>query len=330
MIPAEDDWSQSSRCYGGHAECGDICLNSQTLEDLRAITPSDETSVDVQGAYPDEEELLRTAWGVLRRNIDLMWWSLCKAYKDRLDDLVWDNEGFLHLQSEHDRIEAMYHNITAAITGGLFERTGANRINITVHSGNAEDGPLEANFQGWWFPHTIRIGRLNRMWYSRYMRMWTEAPTEEDRYCAVIDLAATLFHELHHVLGGDFTNVDHRQCYDPTEDDGESPCPCDEIYLSENVFRWAIYQRYPEASSSWCCRAAGKETGDPSIDDSDSIYYHDGTLYPAVAACMPEPTGTAGNPWWDEITRGLAAGGSAAGETDLHFWWWEVLKSHVS
>jgi hypothetical protein len=62
--------------------------------------------------------------------------------------------------------------------------------------------------------------------------------------CALLDYACTLLHELGHIC--DFlgpTLADH--------DENE----CDKIYRLENIFRWALFQRYSFATNNdWCAR----------------------------------------------------------------------------
>jgi hypothetical protein len=58
--------------------------------------------------------------------------------------------------------------------------------------------------------------------------------------CGILDIAGSLFHEMTHQVG--FA--------------GPDPWPasnCYKSYLTENIFRWALYQRYPDAASSNCC-----------------------------------------------------------------------------
>jgi len=348
VIPAADQWG-NPECYGGNADCGDLCLNPKTLDDLRAIVPGDETSVIVKNAHEDEEEILRTAWGILRRNPDLMAWSLCKGYKDRITNQVYGSVevfGKVLYRNEGRRIARNYENIKRKLTEGLFERTGARRISIHMHNTRTGGMFLEPKFQGSWIGHGIWISRFSRSWDRKYRRIWNEGESDADRFCAAVDLAATLYHELLHVLAGDFDETDHRQCYDPDDEDGESHCDCDEMYLSENVFRWALYQRYSEASSSECCLATApayseNASASQNLLARDSIYYYDRSLYPGVSACLPKRDSRSSNPWWDELSQhvvGIRAPepsrwpslGEEEEGYDLPFSWWNVLESYVS
>ena len=78
------------------------------------------------------------------------------------------------------------------------------------------------------------------IWVDAYLKPWMRPannPTDVDRLCVAIELAATILHELLHVHYSNLSNEDQSGT-------------CEESYLIENMFRWAMYQRYPEALDS--------------------------------------------------------------------------------
>ncbi len=82
---------------------------------------------------------------------------------------------------------------------------------------------------------TIRIYE-NWPW-DRYIDIWNSGDTC-NQLCSALDLACTLLHKLTHV------------CWRAWNDESSD---CDSSYLVENVFRWAMYRRYPDALQSECC-----------------------------------------------------------------------------
>ncbi|HND31693.1 MAG TPA: hypothetical protein PLA94_16940 [Myxococcota bacterium] len=80
------------------------------------------------------------------------------------------------------------------------------------------------------------------VWWRVYCDAWkkpTSTPSDIDRLSIALDLAGTLLHELVHITGYD-------------QADGDVQGGCFISYLIENMFRWAIYTRYPDAQGSRC------------------------------------------------------------------------------
>ena len=73
---------------------------------------------------------------------------------------------------------------------------------------------------------------------DRYINAWSSAKDDTDRMCVTVDLSATLLHELTHVIG--FFSMD-------------SAGDCDGSYLIENLYRWAVFQRYSDTARAACC-----------------------------------------------------------------------------
>lgn len=99
--------------------------------------------------------------------------------------------------------------------------------------------------------------------WIKYTRIFASSAVE-DRMCSAIDLAATLFHELTHV------------CWRSPDD---TSCTCQYSYMIENLFRWAIMQRYPDATASDCCEYAA------SMDDLNEQWGRSCTTYPS-SGCL--------------------------------------------
>lgn len=79
-------------------------------------------------------------------------------------------------------------------------------------------------------------------WTTQYVAGWKKPssnPSGVDRLAIAIDLAGTLLHELVHGL-------DYNQA------NGDKQGECFVSYILENMFRWAMYTRYPEAQQSTC------------------------------------------------------------------------------
>jgi hypothetical protein len=251
--PDPADWGSTEslnqgQCAGAHASCEDVCLDERTVSDLEQIDPSEETSVQVRNADDGrkQEELVRTAWGILRRNTDILRWAICKAYDKRVE-LSWSNRMERRLRNCYqDMMNEMWPD-------AVFGRTGASRVNIKFHD-------LSSRITGapaW----GIRLGRSGGKW-RKYQYIWLSGPRKTDRFFAALDLACTLFHELFHVMG----------CGAHREDEHGELAPCDEIYLAENIARYGLYKRYPDVAAS-ICRATPR-------GDTDSLFWYDKGVWP--------------------------------------------------
>jgi hypothetical protein len=107
------------------------------------------------------------------------------------------------------------------------------------------------------------------IWVDAYLKPWMRPggnPTDVDRLCVAIELTATILHELLHVDYASLSNKD-------------KPGTCEESYLIENMFRWAMYQRYPEALGS--VFVPMEEGVEASLRvDVDWMWGYDHAIYP--------------------------------------------------
>jgi len=239
------------KCSGGFADCGTLCLRVGTVADLKRIDPAAINSLRVKGDYSAvQEEMVRISWGILEQNTDILRWAICKAYEKRVG-------GFSGRIGR--RLESCYQKMMGEMSSdGLFARTGAGRMKVTFITGS------DNSFSASPLPIGIRLSKDQRRWRN-YEWIWTYATNEDDKYFAIVDLAITLFHELFHALGCG----DHRQSSDNVR-------PCDEIYLAENVARYAFYVRFPKVAAS-SCRAKAAVS---------KYYWSDDAEWP-VLDCLP-------------------------------------------
>ena len=88
--------------------------------------------------------------------------------------------------------------------------------------------------------HIIAICPVSVGWTSQG-EAWARGTTAE-RACAVFQASCTILHELTHA----------------TELVGEDTGDCEESYLVENVYRWAMYQRFADLQDSATSRCCGR------------------------------------------------------------------------
>jgi hypothetical protein len=74
---------------------------------------------------------------------------------------------------------------------------------------------------------------------TKYYPAWFGS--DADRLCTALDLACVVVHEMVHVCGQDF------------DDWMDNEGVCHGSYMVENIFRWAMMQRYGDATRSSCC-----------------------------------------------------------------------------
>ena len=162
----------SSRCAGFDFDAREDCevplLDPRTIDDFLSIEPySEGANVNIKRAESDEEELIRTAWALLRRNEDLVVFAVC---------WVTANPG------KGD-----------CIVGHLEAFSPMSIVRVTVNS------TCDYHFQGWpdvFFGGLIQICRTGK--FAEYLSAWNSG-VDEYRYCSAVDLACTLLHEMTHV-----------------------------------------------------------------------------------------------------------------------------------
>lgn len=80
---------------------------------------------------------------------------------------------------------------------------------------------------------TIVIWGGEGVW-ATYVDMWNNGASPNVRLCSALNLAAVLLHELCHLAGYTYIDLGNK-CYD--------------VYLIESAFKWAVFQRYPQAGN---------------------------------------------------------------------------------
>ena len=119
----------------------------------------------------------------------------------------------------------------------------------------------------------------------------------KDKLCALIDLAATILHELTHICALN---------YDQDEDE------CETSFTTENTFRWAMAQRFPDSCDSSCC-------DDWCGDELDGSYMSASQKIGFDGGCVPggEDADTDDDPIppsYDPPGGGRGPGGSGGGD----------------
>jgi hypothetical protein len=121
--------------------------------------------------------------------------------------------------------------------------------------------------------HRLYIFQGNR--WADYVNAWMMPGSHDpdiDRATVALELSATLLHELVH-------SVRYLQSDDDTQKN------CRYSYLIENMYRWAMYKRYPEAIAS-CSVLAPKFDGTGG-DSVDSLWGKDDSVWLAKHESPP-------------------------------------------
>jgi len=203
---------------GSLSECGCPSLTGGSISELDTVdVDAYSLSVDVNGAEDDEEELIRAAWTLLRLNTDLLRWVQCWIFGDRSDDCIVNR-----LSRAWFRVDVRFRD---------------------HGEGSCDDEDQNMYAIPGLFGGTIYVCRHDH--WERTLQVWTHGRDEGVKnlyFCAVIETACMLFHELIHI------------CY-ASEDwvDGDFLDKCYDTYLSENLLMWALHNKYPAASHSRCC-----------------------------------------------------------------------------
>jgi len=225
-------------------DCGSATRTLSASElDALSDEVSGETSLGFKrgprmvGAVEEEEALITAAWNLLLQNLDLVVWAVCKATGD---------VGTTELAHLLDRING----------------SGGRRVTVKVTD-------IAGSFMSLFGTSIIWVSRGGP--FTNYMEMWTSG-TDNERLCAALDFAATLFHELTHLAG--YTYIDlGTACY--------------VSYLIENAFRWSFAHRYSDAATGCCDNLA-----------DDSVYGCGDPVYADFSACS-----SSGAEW--EVSKGF-------------------------
>lgn len=164
----------------------------------------------IRGTVEAEKELITAAWNLILQNMDLVKWAVCKATGD---------------------LGTTWRSGTAE-RAWLISRINGS-LGVTVHVVNAV-----GTYMSVYGSSIIWVSRGGKFTHS--MELWTGG-THQERLCAAVDLAATLFHELTHLAGFTYADFDDEECY--------------QSYKIESAFRWALANRYPDTG---CCEKLRK------------------------------------------------------------------------
>ena len=176
-IPTKTTSSCRYEVTGNTDVCATPYLNHQDMEDFAALdVDALGANINVRNVDASTEELIRTAWALLKQNDDLARWAMCWYWGP-------DSDGETEMLGRlwADGTDYNYVDIIGRRKRKQFwgyrDWGGGGRILF----------PLKG------------IG-------TRYMDAWRNARDDQDRMCVAVDLAATLLHELTHVcnyFGGD-------------------------------------------------------------------------------------------------------------------------------
>lgn len=228
------------RFQGSAQSCPPPALDLQSMDDYLAVDFAYTARyVEIEGATAEEEKLLLTAWALMMRNIDLLEWVLCWMYG------IYGGECY---------IRRIFGVDAFGFTSLVFIR-----VEPDAHT----PGSLGAACTGSDFVSTAGFaGGLIRVCgtaiWDQYLRMFASSEVR-DRMCSALDLAASLFHEITHLCS--------RAIFD-------DPCECERSYMVENMLRWCLMQRYPDASASTCCQKYALP------GDLDTLWGSSCTVYP--------------------------------------------------
>lgn len=185
-----------------------------SIDDLEAMDIyAHEDTVELVNTDSDEKVLLLTAWELLHQNKDLVEWAACMVLGSDASDVD-------RLVS---KIERTSRTVRIRITGDCTDFWGDS---FGFHAWSGASGG------------TIEICMYTNHWVNHYLPLWTESIKAVDKWCSALDLAVTLLHELTHTIG---------------LSGGDVAGTCEESYLIENMFRFALFRRHPTITNSACC-----------------------------------------------------------------------------
>lgn len=215
----------TSSLRGSDDECADeACESTRAVPDMDALAASDPPIdiVDLRVGTTDCEDslaaLIRAAWALLLANLDLVRWTACHVYGSDASDCLANSINGMPI--EVDSLLDVFSD------GGLAD--------VDIYLSDRDWAVAGTS----WALRKIVIYAGDYYWDVAVSRWCCGDNTT--RACVAVDVATVLFHELTHycILSWD---IGDGSCYD--------------AYVMESVFRWAIFDRYPDLALSPCCSA---------------------------------------------------------------------------
>lgn len=165
-----------------------------------------------------EESLVAQMWGVLQDNLDLVEWAMCMA-------APWVDEEQREclretLQNGPVTIRFKPGPCNTKNGGSWGMRSGGQAITIC-----RDDSPTTP--------------------FSTSAFLYCECSAAGAQLCGVLSQAATLLHEVSHSCDWQHTKRERDRLGITRQ--------CQEVFLLQQSFAYALFQRYPEAAASGCC-----------------------------------------------------------------------------
>ena len=188
---------------------------------LADLEPS-EVGIEVSDAFTTcERELVARVWGALRQNVDLVEWAMCMSPNA--------------MEDERSCLRQMLTDATEP---------------LTIVPEDEGDDCLGPKGNAWGMKQRrgkIVICTLPGSPFARATELWCGCTDPTARACAVFSMATTLLHELSHSCGWQHDAEVRRETGILKR--------CQEVFLLQQSFAYAVFQRYPEAAASRCCVA---------------------------------------------------------------------------
>lgn len=246
-VPPEDEWGSPNEDDCAMKDRRDNCDAPmvgpyRSIDDLLSDEMRDEVlrRVTIKGANEDEEDLLIACWALLIDNVDVVDWISCLV-------LGWSKQSCLK----------------RVITDRWIRD-----VQITIREGDSSICGRRGSSFSAALNHILICDTPGDNTWEHYRAMWRDDSNPDKRTCAVVDLAATILHELVHTCRS-----------------GEpGPGQCGASYRIENSFRWAMTQRYVGAGKYSCCGGVPGNWRWRASDDSsgsiNALWNFDGLIYP--------------------------------------------------
>jgi hypothetical protein len=164
-----------------------------------------------------ERGLIYAAWNLILDNMDLVAWTVCKVAG----------------------------SVSTTEFGRLLDRINGKRPRrVAVRVMDVKGTALAAYGTDY-----ILIAGKGAMW-TQFKDLWASSDPDT-RLCALIATAAMLLHELTHLAG--YTYIDLEGADGEHVDWGYEGGTCYTSIMIGSTFSWGLHQRYPEASDAPCC-----------------------------------------------------------------------------